>query len=93
MTTTMRVAFVSALESLFAMANQNDQAMGQTVICGPDKEMLLARHEEYLMDENGVEMGGEFVVDWNGIKTLENRNGIITLDLVDGKTITIEACP
>ena len=55
--------------------------------------MLRARREEFLMDDVGVEIASEFVVGWDGIARLDARNGIVVINLTDGKKVEIEACP
>lgn len=91
---TMRNAFLSALEHLYEIAGQNNNDQPEeTVVRGPEEEMLLARREEFLVDDNGLEIANEFVVGWDGIKQFHVRDGIMTLELTDGKTVQIEACP
>ena len=69
---TMRNAFLSALEHLYEIAGQNNTDQPEeTVVRGPEEEMLLARREEFLVDDNGVEIANEFVVGWDGIKRFQ----------------------
>ncbi|WP_298842054.1 hypothetical protein [uncultured Salinicola sp.] len=91
---TMKNAFLSALEHLYSIAGQADDGRpSQTIVKGPDGEMLPARREEFLMDDNGVEIADEFVIGWKGISSIAARDGIIVIDLTDGKQVEIEACP
>lgn len=91
---TMRNAFLSALEHLYAIAGQaNVGRPEETIVRGPEDEMLLARREEFLVDDKGVEIADEFVVGWDGIAKFEVRDGIMTIELTDGKLVQIEACP
>lgn len=92
--TTIRNAFLSALEHLYSIAGQtNEDRPPETIVHGPEGEMLRARREEFLMDDVGVEIASEFVVGWDGIARLDARNGIVVINLTDGKKVEIEACP
>lgn len=91
---TMKNAFLTAIEHLYDIAGQEvPDRPGETIVKGPEGEMLRARREEFLMDDKGVEIANEFVVGWDGICKIEARNGIVALELTDGKTVEIEACP
>jgi len=91
---TMRNAFLSALEHIYSIAGQADDGRpAQTIVKGPEGEMLPARREEYLMDDKGVEIADEFAIGWEGISSIAARDGIIVIDLMDGKQVEIEACP
>lgn len=92
--TTIRNAFLSALEHLYSIAGQTDEDRPpETIVHGPEGEMLRVRREEFLMDDAGVEIASEFVVGWDGIARLDARDGIVVIDLTDGKKVEIEACP
>lgn len=91
---TMRAAFMSALEDVYALAgNSSPGRPEEAVVSGDDTKMMTVRREEFLVDDDGVEIGGEFVVGWDGIGNLEMRDGILNLTLTDGKKIMIEGCP
>jgi len=91
---TTRNAFISSLDHLYAIAGQTSGGRPEeTIVKGPDGEMLRARRDECLTDERGVEIAGEFIVGWDGVVSIDARDGILALQLSDGRTVEIEACP
>ena len=91
MTKAIQNAFLSALDDMSEQRG-SDRPAG-LIVRGPDNEMIIARREDFVGDEESMEVAHEFAFSWAGVAKFEHVNDMIHIQFVDGKSFDIERAP
>jgi len=91
---TARQVFMNGVDrQIERFTASNEDRIPEVVVRDPDGALHLVRREEFFEDENGLTVANEFMLSWDGIRSVISAEEALRADMTDGRYVEVEAAP